>query len=43
MFVDVPAQTVNEAAVKVNVGIGDMVIVTVLLLVHPFTSVAFTV
>ena len=38
-----PAQIVGEVAVKVNVGNGAIVIVTVLLLVQPLPSVAFTV
>ena len=38
-----PTQMVDEDAVNVKVGIGDIVMVTVLLLVHPLPSVAFTV
>jgi hypothetical protein len=38
-----PKQMVGEAAVKVNVGKGDIVMVTVLLFGHPLPSVAFTV
>ena len=43
MVVLLPAQIVGEAAVNVSVGKGDIVIVTVLLLVQLLTSVAFTV
>ena len=43
ILVLLPVHIVGDVAVKVKVGIGDIVIVTVLLLVHPLTSVAFTV
>ena len=43
IVVDVPAHIVGDNAVRVSDGIGDTFIVTVLLFVQPFTSVAFTV
>ncbi len=39
----IPAQTVDEAAVKVNVGGALIFTVTVLLLLQPLASVALTV